>query len=196
MKDILLIFMQSKFYHWLLKSVIPYIRFTLYYPKFKGINFYKAYEILQPGDFLVSKDAKKLTTILIGGEWTHAALCISKDKVFEVAEMTHKDFTRSTFFDFCKESDEIAIYRINNVDQGYVQKMINKCMSMSDADYDEEFELGVKSLYCSELVYLSDAEGRIGASLDDLAGLGRPYISPTGLTEGKNVTCIFDSRKV
>lgn len=193
MKQLLLGFMQSKIYTWFLMHVIPYIRFTMYYTKFSGVNFYKAYEILQPGDILVSKDSKKLTTLLIGGDWTHAALCVSKNKVFEVAEMTHKNYTKSTFFDFCKENDRIAIYRIRDVDAGYIERMITKCKSLERATYDGEFKLGIDALYCSELVYVSDVENRIGASLADLAGLGRPYISPTGLTKAKNVTCIYDS---
>ncbi len=193
MRKLLLAFMQSKIYYWFLMHIVPYIRFSMYYTKLPGYKFYEAYRLLQPGDFLVSVDEKKLTTVLIPGGWTHAAFCVSKDEKFEIAEMTHKNYTRSTFFDFCKENDRIAIYRINNVDAAYVQRMIAKCLSMGSALYDGEFKLGIDSLYCSELVYLCDIEGRIGASLDDLAGLGRPYISPTGLTKALNVTCIYDS---
>ena len=194
MKKVLLLFMQSKLYSWLLMKVVPFIRFTMYYTSFPGYKFYTAYLLLRPGDILVSKDKKKLTTMLVGGEWTHAALCVSKDKMFEIAEMTHKNFTRSTFFDFCKENDEIAIYRLINDSPDYIDGMIIQCLSMSDTEYDNQFKLGVEALYCSELVYLSDFERRIGASLDDIAGLGREYISPTGLTKGDGVKLIYDSR--
>lgn len=193
MKSILLFFMQSRIYYWILKNVIPFIRFSVYYTSFSGDKFYKAYDLLRPGDILVSNDYKKLTTFLIGGEWTHAALCVSKGSNFEVAEMTHKDFTRSTFFDFCKESDRIAIYRIKDMDDDYLKKMIFECYQLQTSKYDGQFKLGIEALYCSELVYLCDVERRIGASLDDLAGLGREYISPTGLTKGTGVELVYDS---
>lgn len=204
-KSLLFRFMQSRVYTWFLMHVVPYIRFSMYYTKFPGREFYKAYELLKPGHFLVSKDKKKLTTMLIGGEWTHAAFCVSKDKIFEIAEMTHKNYTKSTFFDFCKENDEIAIYEILDgfgkpVSQAYVEEMIRQCLTYDESLYDGEFKieagasLKIPALYCSELVYRSDYQKKMGASLADKAGLGRPYISPTGLTKAKNVRCIYDSR--
>lgn len=185
--------MQTKSYSWLLAKIIPFIRWSMYYTSFRGSEYHKAYELLQPGDYLVSIDNKKLTTLLIGGEWTHAAMCVSKDKQFEVAEMTHKGFTKSTLFDFCKESDRIAIYRCNDFDADYTSLVVEVCKSFEGVSYDDQFAIGVKALYCSELVYMSDFEGRLEVSLEDLAGLGRPYISPTGLAKASNAVCIYDS---
>lgn len=191
-KFLLLRIMQTKTWSWLLAKVVPFIRFTMYYTDFPGFKFHEAYNLLQPGDYLVSIDRKKLTTLLIGGDWTHAAMCVSKDQIFEIAELTHKGYTKSTLFDFCKESDRIAIFR-PPYDPEYRNLVIEKCKSFSHLGYDDQFTLGVKALYCSELVYESDFMRVLQVDLEDLAGLGRPYISPTGLADCANATCVYDS---
>jgi len=185
--------LSGKTYAWLLKYVIPYIRFTMYYSLFPGTKYHEAYALLEPGDIIVTDDHRKLTSLLIPGVWAHAALCVGKDKVFEVAEMTHKDFTKSTFFDVCKESERVAIYRCKDFDPAYIEQMIEVCKSFEGAKYDNVFDLNVEALYCSELVWQADFESRLQVKLDDLVGLGRQYISPTGLTKAANVVCIYDS---
>lgn len=195
-KPIVIGMTNTKAFNWLLIRVIPYIRFTTYYTSLRGWKYHRGYEKLRPGDIILAKDKRKLTTVLIGGEFTHAALCVglkSEGAQFEVAEMTHHNYTKSDFFDICKESDRVVILECTQFDSAYKRQVIEKCLTFKDALYDTSFELGVKALYCSELVYQSDFENRIGASLEDLAGLGRPYISPTGLYKAKNVRVIWDS---
>jgi len=187
--------MRTRPYKWMLYDVIPYIRFTTYYPDFPGSKFYEAYKKLKPGDIILTTDDKKLTTKLIGGEITHAALCVSKDQVWEVSEMTHTDYTKSTFFDVVKQSTDIVILRCKDWDDKYVKAVINKCKTFSNAKYDTEFNFGIEALYCSELVFQSDFERRLKVDLDDLAGMGRQYISPTGLLHAKNCKTVYDSRK-
>jgi hypothetical protein len=188
---VLLWLMDTHFYNYMLIHVIPYIRFTLYYTSFKGWKYHQGYKLLQPGDIILTQDSKKLTTFLIGGEYSHAALCVSKDGIFEVAEMTHTNYTKSCFFDICKEADKVAIIRCKDWDPEYTIKVIEKCRTFEDCLYDNEFEFGVKSLYCSELVYQSDFEKRLIVSLEDLAGIGRLYISPFGLYQAKNIEIIW-----
>ncbi|GAB1376819.1 hypothetical protein MASR1M48_16710 [Lactococcus petauri] len=187
-------FMQTDFYGWLLMKIIPFIRFTTYYTSFKGWQYHRGYLKLKKGDFILTVDRKKLTSVLIPGYYSHAGQCISKDGDWEISEMTHTNYTKSCFFDMCKESDEVAIFRCTDYDDEYIEKVIEKCKSFHDALYDNEFSLGIKSLYCSELVYSSDFERRLQVSLDDLAGLGRPYISPNGLAKGKNVIMVWSSK--
>lgn len=198
-KKFLIWLMDTRVFRWLLIEIIPYIRFTTYYTSLRGYKYHAGYPFLRPGHIILTKDKKKLTTVLIGGEFTHAALCVGLEIMgddFEIAEMTHTNFTRSYFFDVCKESDRVVILECTEFDPKYVREVVEKCLSFHDAEYDTEFELGIKSLYCSELVYQSDFERRIGGSLEDLAGLGRPYISPTGLYQAKNVRVIWDSDDV
>lgn len=187
--------MNQRWFSTLMLKIIPYIRLTTYYTSFEGWKYHRGYKLLKPGDIIVTKDAKKLTSFLIPGEWAHAALCVSKDEVFEVAEMTHEDYRRSCFWDLTRESTSICIYRCKDWDEEYTKKVIEKCKSFSDCKYDIEFKLGIKALYCSELVYQSDFEKRLKVSLDDVALIGVKYISPDGLANAKNVELVWDSDK-
>jgi len=185
--------MSQAFYKWALRHFIPYIRFTTYYTSMRGYKYHIMYEKLRPGHIIVTIDRRKLTTLLIPGNFSHATLCVSKDKNFEMAEMTHKDFTKSTFSDVCYEADRILILECLDFDSAYIEKVVAKCKSMATAKYDTDFELGIEALYCSELIYHSDFEHRLDISLEDLVGMGRPYLSPDGLTRAKNVRIVADS---
>ena len=194
-KRLLLAVMQTKLYAWLLLRVVPFIRFSTYYTSLRGWKYHRGYRLLRAGDIVLTTDRKKLTTLLIPGEFTHAAQCIDMFSEWEICEMTHENFTKSCFFDLCKEADRVVILRCRDFDHAYVKQLVEKCRSFQDAVYDLQFDLGVKALYCSELVYQSDFERRLQVSLEDLAGLGRPYISPTGLYHAKNVDVVWDSDK-
>ena len=193
LKKALLWFMQSSIYTYLVKNVIPYIRFTTYYTSLRGWKYQRGYKILQPGDILLTLDRKKLTTLIIPGEVSHAALCVDKDCEWEISEMTHTDYTHSTFFDLCKESDRVLILRCKDWDDIYTQSVIDRCRSFDGVSYDVAFQMGVKTLYCSELVYESDHERRLQVSTEDLAGVGTPYISPAGLLHAENCDIVWDS---
>lgn len=194
-------FTSSGFYGWLMISVVPYIRFSMYYTDLRGAKYHAGYAELRKGDIILTRDSKKLTTILIGGEWTHAALCLGKvgEDLFcgyEIAEMTHSNYTKSFFFDICKESDRVAILRCNDFDPAYIEKIVLECISFQGCKYDTVFDLNVAALYCSELVYQADFERRLKVSLEDIAGLGVEYISPTGLAKAKNASIVWDSNWV
>lgn len=196
-RRLLIWFSNTNLYSNIILKFIPFIRFSLYYTPLRGNQYNEAYYILKAGDFIVCRDSKKLTAILIGGDWTHAVLCLGKKyegAEFECAEMTHHDFTKSDFFDIAKESSDFAIYRCDDFDKEYVPKIVEKCKTFEVAKCDVGFELGVRALYCSELVYQSDFEHRAQFNLADLRSLGQKYISPTGLTKAPNVRCVYDSR--
>lgn len=187
--------MDRDIYNFALKNVIPYIRFTTYYTSLRGWKYHLGYKLLKKGDIILTQDKKKLTTVVIGGEFAHAALCVAKDGLFEVAEMTHTDYTKSCFFDLCKEATKVTVVRCTGWDEEYTEKVVEECLKHEDATYDNKFQFGVKALYCSELVYLSDIEKRLKVSLEDLAGIGRPYISPYGLFLAENVEIVWESEK-
>ncbi len=203
MRRLLVWLMNTRAYGWLLKHVIPYIRFTTYYTSLRGAKYKTGYAKLQAGHIILTIDKKKLTSMLIPGGFAHAALCVSNLSAperpaaspgdYEVAEMTHTDYTKSYFFDICKESDRVVLLECLDWDDHYTQEVIAKCQEFEDATYDVKFGFGVKALYCSELVYHADFEHRLQVNLEDLAGLGREYISPTGLFNAKNVKVVWDS---
>jgi len=194
LRKLILMLYQSSWYSYVVLHIIPYIRFTLYYTSFKGWKYHRGYAKLMPGDFILSNDKWKLTSVLIPGEWSHASLCVSKDKEFEIAEMTHTNFTKSTFFDVCKESTRVTIFRCDDWTLDYIPTIIEACWAFEGVKYDVKFEYGIKALYCSELVVSCDVEKRLQYSDEDLLGLGIKYISPTGLSRAKNVSVIWDSK--
>ena len=190
--------MNTSTYFWTLKHIVPYIRFSTYYPSLRGAKYQEGYALLKTGHIVLTNDSKKLTALLIPGIFAHAALCVrgSGDAShFEIAEMTHTDYTKSYFFDLCKEADHVVIIECVDFDAKYARKVAKKCAEFEDAVYDVKFDFGVKALYCSELVYQADFEHRLDVNLEDLAGLGRDYISPTGLYKAKNIRVVWDSDK-
>lgn len=187
--------MQTKLYKFALKYIIPYIRFSTYYTKLKGKVYHILYNELQPGDIILAVDRKKLTSLLIPGTFSHAAMCVSIDKEWEVSEMTHDDYTKSTFFDICKESDRVVILRPQLRDEE-INVAIQNCKNFENAKYDAEFKLGVETLYCSELIYQSFEGNGLQADTSDFIGLGRPYISPTGLLYASKLKIIIDSNSI
>lgn len=194
MRRILVWLMNTRAYSWLLKHVIPYIRFTTYYTSLRGAKYKAGYAKLRAGHIILTLDKKKLTSMLIPGGFAHAALCLNKAAgSYEIAEMTHTDYTKSYFFDICKESDRVVILKCTDWDAEYTKQVIAKCRTFEDAVYDVKFGFGVKALYCSELIYQADFEKRLQVNLEDLAGLGREYISPTGLFKAQNVKVVWDS---
>jgi hypothetical protein len=196
--------MRTRFYNWLLTSVIPYIRFTTYYTHPTNKNFPKwgalmlrGYVKLKPGHIILTVDEKKLTTKLISGftgeqGFSHAAFCVSKDKKFEVAEMTHTNFTKSTWADICFESTRVIILQCDRFDISYIKQMLNLTEKFEDTPYDNQFVLGFEALSCAELVYVYDFEKRLDIRMDPVIG-GKPYISPMGLYNAKNCRIIWDS---
>ncbi len=187
--------MSTKFYKHVLLNVIPYIRFTTYYPDMKGKQYTKLYEAMEPGDIILTIDRRKLTTVLIPGEFSHAGMCVSKDGEWETSEMTHNHYDKTCLFDMAKSSDRIVIMR-PQLSQDIIDEAIDKCKSLEGTDYDTSFSLGVEALYCSELIYESYENNSLGLDISDLLGMGKPYISPSGLYSAKNLKVVLDTDDV
>ena len=185
--------MSTRLYKYLLFHVIPYIRFTTYYTSMRGRTYHKLYNVVKPGHILLTNDSKKLTTLLIGGDFSHAAFVVSKDGDWEVSEMTHNNYTKSTVADLCFEADRVVVLECTKFDAAYTKKTIDKCKSFEGVAYDVQFEFGIEALSCAEMVYEADFERRLDANLEDVIGIGQLYISPTGLYNAKNVKVIFDT---
>ena len=188
--------MESQAYEWVLYYIVPFIRFSFYYTSLRGKHYRAGHALLQAGDIILTRDNWKLTSFLIPGHLIHAALCVAKDdkECFEVSEMVRVGYKKSEFYDVCHEADHVVILRCRDWDDEYIKKVIETCLSFDGLSYDIRFELGIKTLYCSELIVASDPEKRLDVSYDDLIGIGRPYISPMGIYHAKNVDLIWDSK--
>ena len=189
--------METWVYLWVAEHIVPYIRFRMYYTDIRGDRYKQGYQLLQPGDIILAGDKWKLTTLMIGGEWCHAALCVAKgdDVEYEIAEMTHMNYTKSHFYDVCREADEFCILRCTVWDQDYINDiLIPTCKSFEHARYDYAFTYGLVTLYCSELVVASDIESRLTVDTS-VQSLGREHVSPTNLWESPDVRVIYSSRE-
>lgn len=217
--------METSVFDFIILKIMPFIRFSVYYTGFRGDKYHEGYFHLQPGMMIGTIDYKKATGLLIpkvtGGILSHIAYCHSKRDPeipdldyltinpteghgdgLEVVEMTHMDFTFSDFFDICKESERVIIFDCVDWDEVYKKKMSRLCLEYRNHKYEAGFRLDHPGfLYCSGLVYEMDLKanggvvGRLDCSLDDLMGLGRPYISPDGILCSKNVKVVWDSKK-
>lgn len=187
-------FMQTKLYSFVLEKIVPFIRFTTYYPSFPGHKFRDAYKILQPGDIIFCDDDKKLTSVLIPGKVAHVAVFVDKgeDVPYEVAEATHLGFTKSFFFDVAKESTWIAIGR-PQVSDGYKMKFCDTVKSFEHDHYDNWFRMGDGNRACSEYPYDGDTDKQFGIIPVYLPALGRSFPTPDAVYNAKNIKIIWDS---
>ena len=201
-KPVILWYLNTGFNRWVVLSVLPKLRFSNTYTKLSGVDYRKAYDRLRPGDIILTTDKANISTKIVGGLYTHALFCVAKDpsgdNSTEIVEMVGEGFKEADFYSISKQADELAIIRCEDFDQEYISKMIDKAFTFRGTPYDVkfEFESGYKALYCSELVYDIDFEHRLDVSLEDVAGLGRRYISPTGLFKARNGSIILKSAKV
>lgn len=202
----------TRIYLWSMKNLIPYIRFSLYYalPENKIFPQWGALEkrgrkYLKPGDLIFTIDNKKFSSKVIGAATekvgkkipyfmpSHIALCIDVGSDFEIAEMTHLDYTKSTWEDVTRGSTRVVIGRCKDWDDNYVQNtIIPMAKSFKNKKYDDRFEMGEGSLACSELPYFADLERRAQVDLSPVIG-NKPYITPVGWILAKNVKIIWDS---
>ena len=207
-RKLMLWLMKTQVYWFIVMRIIPYVRFTMYYTSFRGWKYHKGYEKLIPGDIVLAVDTKKGTAAIIsrvtasdGGKdpsraLVHAGQCISKDGHFEIAEMTHHDYTRSCFYDFCKEAERVVIVRCSAYDEKYINDVIIPTTLSEEfqvSKYNAAFDWYSKDNYCSLLCYRADVEKRMKVDLEDLIGLGMPYISPEGLHDMENGFIVWDS---
>jgi hypothetical protein len=195
-KKLLMWFMATRFFHWFCIDILPYLR-GMYYTDLRGDRYHAAYGHIKEGDVVLCVDRKKVTSMVIPGIMSHAAYILGKrgdpGVAHEAAEMTHHNWTASDFFDLCKESDRVIIMECVDWTDSYIKQISANVIAMKDAIYDVAFSLGISALYCSELPYQADYLRVADLSLEDLAGLGRPYISPDGWLYGKNMRVKHDS---
>lgn len=192
-RQLILRMTKTKPWKFIILNIIPYIRFSFYYTSLKGWKYQRGYNLLEPGHFILSDDRWKFTSILIPGMWTHASFCVDKYSEFEIAEMTHENFTHSTFYDICQQATRVQICDCYDWYKKYKEEMIKKCYSYENTPYDVSAERGDSALYCSELIGSLDYKNLLQADYSDALGLGMPYLSPTDLSIAKRKKLIWDS---
>lgn len=182
--------LQTRVMLFFLRYIIPNIKF-IHAPGPAWIVREQFRTKMQVGDILVSKSRFALTNLIIGGKFSHAAVVISSEPD-QIAEMTHKDFDVVGIKEFSENTTRIALLRFKQAPKWYAKQFAKNAMRFQDKRYDAKFTLGVEALYCSELLFQSDDEHRMGADTSDLVSLGTPYLSPDGVYQAKGLQVIFE----
>lgn len=181
--------MQTWAYRFISLHIVPHLYY--WFAPMRPIKEYaEITALIEPGDFLVSTSKFKLTHILIPGMIDHAAIYVGHG---DVVEMIGKGWNKIPLRQFWREATNMAVLRLNPHDEAYAYEMCGRANALKGTEYDIDFTLGVDFLYCSELLYVVDFENRAKFDLSDLKGLGKQYLSPTGVYQAKGCTVIYDT---
>ena len=181
--------MQSYLYNIFVKYLLPKLRWP------KGIHLVHSSlikRVIEPGDILLSATTKSLGAQLIPGKWDHAAIYTGKNKDEAVSEMVANGYQEVSLDYFLKDCDHVCLLRARDWTFPYTRLFIDTCLGFKGVQYDRQFTLGIKALYCSELIYHSDIDKKLVFNLEDLAGLGRPYLSPIGIYNSKSLRKLYE----
>jgi hypothetical protein len=181
--------MESSMYTWGMRWIVPRVRFW-FPPVLPDWKVEQGRSLVLQGDVLLTADTFKLTNICIPGALTHAAVYLGWGSV---VEMICSGYHKTDWAKLCRASRVVILRPLPRWDQAYQDQFIAKVRSFEGTAYDPQFEPTTELLYCSEMVWTADWERRLKVKIDDLMGLGRPYVSPMGLYNAGNVEVIWDS---
>ena len=194
LRKLLLSIMSTWVWRYVLTWWIPAIRFGG-----KPLNeevIAEIQSVIQVGDCILMKDPYKLSNILIGGQWSHAAICTQYITLLGpiISEMGHAGYQELRLQKALSNSKHVAILRPKGRTVDYALEMAAdaRWLGLACQGYDFSFSHGESSLYCSELVALADRLGLYKADPSDLAGLGHEYISPDGLYKAKGAVIVYE----
>lgn len=188
MKSLLSWCMTTRIYLWIVRDILSWVRISCSHTRLTGKKYLEGYKLLKPGYIILSTDESRISSFLTPGDLDHAALCICDD--YEVGEMTHLGYTKSTFFDICHTSDRVVLLECLDWDEEYTKKVVEKCKSLVGTQYDFQFSPGDITLYCSELIPTCDIENRLKwhYRLDG-------FILPQDIYNLENIHVVWDSNK-
>jgi hypothetical protein len=168
-----------------------------------GKHYYKASEVLEPGDIFLTKIRGELTGLIIPGYWTHAAIYapIAPGIVNEyVMEAEGPGVLQTDLVTFMLSKDALLILRPIQVPEHIREAaalLATRQLGMP-YDYLMEFQLTEqKAFYCSELVWwayaTSCAEVREVCPFVPKMELGYETVSPDNIA-AMGFHVVFDSR--
>ena len=190
-RPLIIQFMECALYTAAMRWVVPRIRFRWSCPVMPREKWVEGYNLVEPGDILMSTTHRKLTSICIPGKMKHAAWFVGREGIGDVVEAVAEGVRCVGFSEFC-QADHVMILRPDWDDPGYTQRVVACVLSFIGTPYDRLFTLGLRALYCFETIFLADFDKRLGISTEDLMGLGRQYVSSAGILNS-NVRVVWDS---
>lgn len=202
--------MLSKLHGLLLNLLKPFLRWAsnkhlpFTHKLVTGKDYYKALKNLKPGSIFVTKIRGDLTSYIIPGYWSHAAIYapISHGMTNEfVMEAEGPGVLQTDLVSFMTSKDYLLILE----PMGLTDRIMANAAEIATAqlgkpyDYDFDFHItGQKSFYCSELVWWAYAKACESSAMAcpfiPKNELGVATVSPDNIAEGINFRIVFDSR--
>lgn len=171
--------------------------------RINGLVFQKIAPQLKPGSVFVTKIRGDLTSFIIPGFWSHAAIFTpTKAQYGEfVTEAEGPGVIKTDLITFLTSKDEVMVLEPYVPD--YVKARaaeIAETQLGKPYDYDLDFSMSdEKAFYCSELVWWSYAQAckefNVPCPFIPQIELGVETISPDNIANSANFHVVFDSRK-
>ena len=162
---------------WIGDKHMPFTR-----KKITGKHYYALRDQITPGSIILTRTQGELTTILIPGYWTHAAIYVGiVDGVETVVEAVGSGVRKVDLVSFLTSKDDIAVMVPCFCGNDVMQLAAKSCLAQVGKDYDYEFdwEMGnQKAFYCAELPYWGYLQNLHDMPFELKDTLGEPTIKP------------------
>ena len=178
-------------YRWLMWYVVPHVRVSVCHTSMTSRKYRHGVMQMRRGDIILTTDNRALSTICVPGTHTHALLCINRSERM-CAEMTHSGYGEIHVAKAFFHASRVVILRCPDWDESYIDRVVTKCRSFAGTKYDTQFDLDPDEIYCSELPWQSDVEGRLLVVPSRAWGTGQLVVTPDNLAAA-NVDVVFDS---
>lgn len=169
-----------------------------------GKDYYKAWPKLKPGAIFLTKIRGDLTSYIIPGYWSHAAIYAPRTNATVdemVMEAEGPGVLQTDLVSFMTSKDELVILEplVSDAIKARAAEIATSQLGMP-YDYAFDFHMsGQKAFYCSELVWWSYAqaclEAKVECPFEPEMELGVPTISPDNIYASLNFHVVYDSRK-
>lgn len=164
-----------------------------------GKNYREAVKLLKPGHIFVSKIDGELTSYIIPGTWTHAALYVGDEKVIEAEG---EGVIVTDLINFMVTKDALLILEPVGPDQFVRARACVLAIQQLGKPYDYDLDFHIsdqKAFYCSELVWWSYAEAckelSVPCPFRPRKTLGVDTVSPNDIAHDPQCfQIVYDSR--
>jgi uncharacterized protein YycO len=163
---------------WLAQHVatkhVPYIEKKISY---KDVISMK--EVIQKGDFFVTRTDGFMSTALIPGYWKHAGIYLGDDKIIDA---TGLGVQVRYLQDLVMNTDNISFLRLKNMSDDEIDSITKYAISQEGKPYNYGMDLSLTTkFYCSELVFDATNIGLESCYFQEHKTLGMPSFTPNDL---------------
>ena len=153
----------------------------------KGAEIRRILNVLKPGDIILRRFNRYVSSMFIPGFWTHACIYMGNDTI---THAVGEGVCQEDILDFCR-CDCVAVLRFKNLTPDLLNKVCASANEMvkEDIQYDYAFTDNNGTVYCTELVNICFNN----AFIDDFSEVaGIHMIIPDHIYESKQVELILE----